>query len=277
MRNFGGHKPLGWIYWGSLGLTFLVGVSTFVLAQDPSLMDLPIHPGIDTGAVNTTTPTQVRPLTPGFSPNEGKEKDPRDEPPPVIYGEEIDAEGGTIVFVLDRSGSMDQYSRPYATGLGADGRTVVPLEEGPAPPTRMEAAKQELTRCISSLAPNIRFNVYAFDCQTIRWSHELQPADPGSKASAIAWVNGIHSNGATGTGPAMVVALSSHRECLSYVLLTDGEPNCGFDSYIHRRMINDGNTQRASITVFGIDAWGGHRLFCQWVAADSGGSYFDVN
>jgi len=44
----------------------------------------------------------------------------------------------------------------------------------------------------------------------------------------------------------------------------------------HRAMIRRNNTQGATINVFGISASGSYRAFCQAVASDSGGSYFDV-
>jgi Mg-chelatase subunit ChlD len=72
------------------------------------------------------------------------------------------------------------------------------------------------------------------------------------------------------------VALAD-KENRSVVLLTDGAPNCGAsDIDGHRRMIRAHNTQGATINVFGIAASGTYRSFCQNVATDSGGSYFDV-
>jgi hypothetical protein len=41
-------------------------------------------------------------------------------------------------------------------------------------------------------------------------------------------------------------------------------------------MIRDANTQGASVNVFGIAASGSYRAFCQGVASDNGGQYFDV-
>ncbi len=79
---------------------------------------------------------------------------------------------------------------------------------------------------------------------------------------------------------------------MAVVLLTDGLPNYGipltlhpntpqgtqlvaqFDA--HRRVIRDANAQGATIDVFGVAATGLMRSFCQSVASDSGGSYFDV-
>jgi uncharacterized protein YbbK (DUF523 family) len=87
---------------------------------------------------------------------------------------------------------------------------------------------------------------------------------------------GLRAGGASGTGPATSLALMA-RENRAVVLLTDGSPNCGAtDIEGHRRMIRSNNTQGATINVFGIAASGTYRQFCQAVASDSGGSYFDV-
>ena len=109
----------------------------------------------------------------------------------------------------------------------------------------------------------------------------MQRADFGHKAEAITWTWDLHAGGGTGTGPAMVLALSE-KTCMSIALLTDGAPGCGVSSNglsrpeAHRIMINDANSQRATINVFGIEAYGDWRAFCQNVAGDSGGSYYDI-
>ena len=78
--------------------------------------------------------------------------------------------------------------------------------------------------------------------------------------------------------PAAATALAlAEKSNMTVVLLTDGAPNCGANGASgHRRMISSANTQGASINVFGIAASGSYRAFCQGVAGDSGGSYFDV-
>ncbi|HYE89686.1 MAG TPA: hypothetical protein VEA38_01645 [Terriglobales bacterium] len=244
--------------------------AVLVLAQD---LDLPMQPPKPFAGIASGKHADPLPLS---SPVE--EKDPRDEPPPVFFGEEIGADGGAIVFVIDRSGSMSDPVRPYATGIGPGGQ-VVPLDPSiPAPPTRMEAAKAELRRCIAALAPSFRFNLFAYDCTITQWSAALQPADPAPKASALAWLEGLQPGGATATGPATAAALLQHPNCVSFVLLTDGAPNCPFgDRSEHRAMIRAANRQGATIAVFGIAAYGEFRGFCQAVAADSGGPYYDVS
>ena len=191
--------------------------------------------------------------------------DPIDLPPPIIWGEEIPVESETIYYVLDISGSMDWDPASYITPDGQQ-RT------GP----RIDRAKAELVRSILGLARNFRFNVIAFDCSTLQWRRSLQPADDGNKQSAIAWVNALWPRGATGTGPATALALAD-KQNETVVLLTDGAPNCGASSLSgHRRMISSANTQGARVHVFGIAASGEYRSFCQGVAADNRGSYFDV-
>jgi hypothetical protein len=232
----------------------------------PLDLDLPLDKPILTAPTPTPAPPEPVPIE-----DDGDQDDPRDEPPPVIYGEEIDSENDTIVYVIDRSGSMDWDDASF-TDIDGNRRTG----------NRMERAKCELQRSILGLSRNFRFNIIAFDCATFRWRSQMQEANDANKAAAIAWVRGLNPGGATGTGPATALGLEQ-RDNMSVVLLTDGEPNCGmpneyddFNDDAHRRLIRDSNTQRATVTVFGIAASGRYRRFCQNVASDNGGAYFDV-
>lgn len=189
---------------------------------------------------------------PGPVPRGPETDDPRDEPPPVFFGEEIPTESGSLIYVIDYSGSMDFAGR-------------------------IDRARQEFARSVSELPPSFKLNVILYDCTLLQWSPHLRPATPEGKAEAIRWVES-HSpaGGGTGTGPAVALALAEKGN-MAVALLTDGDPNCGaIDIADHRAMIRNVNTQRATISVFGIDAWGEYRTFCQAVAADSGGSYHDV-
>ncbi|MGE0709572.1 MAG: hypothetical protein AB7N76_20935 [Planctomycetota bacterium] len=218
-----------------------------------STLDLPIGP--------PKAPAVPTPVVP----DEDDDDDPRDTPPPTIYGEEINSENDTIYYVLDISCSMDWDTQSYTT---LDGHT----RRG----TRMDRAKAELARSITGLGDNFKFNVLSFDCGTRQWQRSMVEATGGNKASAISWVMGQQPTGATGTGPATALALGQ-KDNMAVVLLTDGEPNCGANSINgHRTMISHANTQGATINVFGIAASGVYRAFCQSVASDSGGSYFDV-
>lgn len=219
-----------------------------------STLDLPMAPPV--------APVVPQPVAPE---EDDDDDDPRDTPPPTIYGEEIDSENDTIFYVLDISCSMGWDSQSYTT---LDGST----RRGP----RIDRAKAELARSISGLGDNFMFNVIAYDCGTRQWQRNMVEADAGNKSSAIGWIMGQSPTGATGTGPATALALAN-KDNMAVVLLTDGAPNCGASGASgHRSMISSANTQGATINVFGIAASGSYRAFCQSVASDSGGSYFDV-
>jgi hypothetical protein len=226
---------------GALEVAFLCGLLALVasgqgLPSQPAL-DLPEHPSnYMPGALAAPVPDPA--------------SDPRDEPAPVFYGEEIDAPADALCYVIDFSGSM------WAED-------------------RIEKAKAEFARSVNGLPPSLRFGVVLYSC-TIR-ARPMEKATPEAKASAIEFVNAWHPNSGTATGPAVVRALKLDEECRTVVVLTDGEPNCGGDGLAgHRAMIRSANAQGATINVFGIAAYGPWRGFCLDVARDSGGSYCDV-
>jgi hypothetical protein len=238
----------------------------------PTDLDLPMDKPIYVAPTPVPVPDEPVPIE-----DDGDEDDPRDEPPPVIYGEEIDTETDTIIYVLDISCSMDWDTQSYTT-----------LDGSRSSGNRMERAKTELSRSVLGLSQNFSFTMIAYDCGTRQWSPSLREANDANKASALGWIRGLQPVGATGTGPATALGLGN-KENKSIVLLTDGAPNCGVpedndywnysESAVmngHRRMIQNANTQAATINVFGIAASGTYRSFCQNVAGDSGGSYFDV-
>jgi hypothetical protein len=220
----------------------------------PDDLDLPIEPA-----------KLAVPITPPAPPEEPPGEDPRDTPPPTIYGEEIDTENDTIFYVLDISCSMGWDTQSYTTVDGQNRR-------GP----RIDRAKAELARSIMGLSDNFKFNIVAYDCGTRRWKGSMQDATDPNKSAAISWTMALQPTGATGTGPACALALGD-KDNMTIVLLTDGAPNCGASGLSgHRSMISSANTQGATVNVFGIAASGSYRAFCQGVAGDSGGSYYDV-
>lgn len=178
------------------------------------------------------------------------EDDPRDTPPPTIYGEDILSSRETVVFVLDRSGSMS---------LGE--------------PSRLDRAKRELRIAISSLPDSWEFGVCTYGTSIWHLAPNLIVASPTNKAEAIKWVNGMAASGSTHTGPAMVDSFNRYDSDF-YVLITDGVPANGTEWT--RNTIRDGNVRGATINVFGVEASGTFRAFCQGVASDSGGHYTDV-
>jgi hypothetical protein len=215
----------------------------------PAALGLPPQYDLDLPVDKATYDPAYQPPAPAPRNDDG---DPRDEPAPVFFGEEIETQGTSLIYVLDFSGSMT-----YAG--------------------RVDKLKQEFESSINGLSPSFRFNVITYDCAMLRWASTMRPATPENKAAAIAWVKRQQpKGGGTGTGPAVALGLSE-KSNLAIVLLTDGDPNCGaLDREGHRQMIRTANTQGATISVFGIDATGEYRRFCQDVASDSGGAYHDV-
>jgi hypothetical protein len=195
-------------------------------------------------------------------------------PPPTeddskLYGEDIPVKNSSIIFVIDTSGSMDMGTGSF-TGL--DGN--------PTSGSRLDRAKVELTRAILGLTETISFDIISYGCDVSLWKPSKVPATAPNKASAIGWVNGLYADDATGTGPAVARALSD-KQNFAIVLLSDGAPNCiGWnDGSIqqHLQMIDSNNTQKATISCFGIGAYGAFEQFLRDVAKDNSGQYYSVN
>ena len=218
-----------------LVLVILLELVAIARSQD---LDLPVNPG---WPMNNGAPIA----------DDGNGDDPRDEPPPVFFGEEIDSENNTLVYVLDCSGSMRQEQR-------------------------LIRAQRELSRSIAALSANFRFNVVVYWCEVRAWSMTALPANEANKASASTWACKWGAGGGTATGPAVALGLWD-TTVQAVALLTDGMPNCGAPGREgHRQMIRAKNVQGATINVFGVSASGEWRAWCQAVAADSGGRYVDV-
>lgn len=242
-------------------LLFIVPIS--VAQGSPSGLDLPVMDPTKTPDPNDP------PKPPGW--DDGIELgpiafdgifDPRDIPPPIFFGEEIKMESDTLVYVVDRSGSMQAWSMRNREN-------------------RLLLAKQETNGSIEHLAQSIKFNIIFFDCSLRTWQPEPVPATYENKQAAMAWVNGQELGGGTGTAPAIVAALLFKPGVI--ILLTDGGPNCPVQSSggqpawneEHLRIIRTENTEGAPIHVFGIDAYWIFRDFCRAVASQSGGNYYE--
>lgn len=235
-------------------------------AYDPDA-DLPVEAPV-LGSKKPDTPP-LPPVAPPVEP-----------PPPTIYGKDLKSESGTVIYVIDISGSMGWDMGQYT---GVDGQIATGC--------RLDRAKAELSRSVMSLPKSFKFNLESYDCSTyVCFSDSsdgympLVRADDSNKATACAWILALKPQGATGTGPAVVNALF-RRENKLIVLLTDGAPNCGAGSgdgndpaclEAHLSQIHWGNEQRATINVFGIGATGDFKQFCLNVASQNGGSYTDV-
>lgn len=109
-----------------------------------------------------------------------------------------------IVFVLDRSGSM----------------------EG----KKIEQAREALRFVLNNLRGGDRFNIVAYDSSVETFRPDLQTFNDETRSAAIGFVNGIYAGGGTNIGGALGTGLAqfTKAEGPSYLLfLTDGLPTVG--------------------------------------------------
>lgn len=184
---------------------------------------------------------------------------------PVVYSEDLPAPIAGIAYVLDISGSMDWDPQPYTD-----------LNGNPATGSKLERAKTEIARSIRGLAQGYWLEAYTFDCDVYVWQPAAVPVDPAAQASAEAWIMAAAAQGATGTGPAVARALAD-KNVRTVILFTDGAPDCigtATGSIAdHQLMIQQANTQGATIHCVGYAAYGVFDQFLQDVSSQTGGKY----
>lgn len=188
-----------------------------------------------------------------------------DEDPPTFFGDAIYGARESLIYVIDRSGSMGAIMGP-GVDLGGRVRNM----------TRFQRGQIELKRSIMALAPNIRFNIVSYDCSVNAWQRGLVAASDENKRAAYNWIDGLYPHGGTGTSDGVAYALLRGDDNRDIVLLTDGYPTCNETIPEHRDRIRRCNRNRTRIHVFGIAARGPYRDFCVGVSSDSSGSYHDV-
>ena len=255
----------------ALGLIFLLALPC--MANYDKDLDLPISPWDPPAPV--TTLGKSPPKTPLEAPAPIIAHDPPPPPelPPSIYGKDLESKSASVLYIIDISGSM-----------GLDAGPFPDLDGVFKPGNRLDHAKVELIRSVTSLPKNFEFNVESYDCVMSLWAQELVKATPENKESAKIWINALQPGGATGTGPAGEFGLLMFPKNKLVVLLTDGDPNCGAGDEFnpvacrqaHLSRIRVANVQNARIDVFGVWATGDFRRFCMELAGQNNGSYMDV-
>ncbi len=265
--------------------------SASATAGDLDVLDLPIEKPIRGRALQTPEPTPDPVEEPTSEPTADPKPDPKpdpepanepiSEPPadvpqdeaPTFFGNEIETPSQSIIFVIDRSGSMWLKVDPF---VGLDGQIV-------SGGNRLDRAKVELKRAIAALTDNFVFNIVFYDECVYAWQAARVQANNNNKSAAIAFVDQIQPDGWTNTGVAMLAALAE-KENDVVVLLSDGAPNfldCALttagDIEYHRALISWANSQGARIDAFGIGLDDLTRTFMMNVAADAGGSFTEVN
>jgi len=139
-----------------------------------------------------------------------------------------------IIFVLDKSGSMQGY--------------------------KLEQVKDAFGNIIEDLPPGDYFNIIFFDSTIQSYSGTLMEANSEQKAGALDFVNSLEANGGTNINEALLTALGMFNpesgKVPIIVFLTDGEPTEGVVSpYAIRQNIKDANTAHVAIfsIAFGIE------------------------
>ncbi len=123
---------------------------------------------------------------------------------PEIRRNEENATPRSLIYVLDRSGSMNG--------------------------EKIKQAREALKYLVRQLRPQDTFNIVIYDSNVEVFRPELQRADPETIKSALGYVEGIYAGGSTNIDGALQTSLKllSSKQLPSYVLFfTDGLPTVG--------------------------------------------------
>ncbi len=136
----------------------------------------------------------------------------------------------TVIFVLDRSGSMQG--------------------------CKIEQAREALTFVVNNLRDDDTFNIIAYDDRVESFRPELQRFTPESRKDALTFVDNIRAGGSTNIDEALTTALGMIEDDSrpSYVLfLTDGLPTAGqTDEQTIAKHARSSNTKDARLFAFGV-------------------------
>ena len=158
----------------------------------------------------------------------------------------------TVLFVLDRSGSMSG--------------------------EKIEQARGALKFVLNNLREGDLFNIIAYDSGVESFRPELQGFSQESRSQALAFVEGIYAGGSTNIDAALSTALAQLRDSSrpNYVLfLTDGLPTAGETNEM--RIVANAKSQnqvRARMIVFGVGYDVNSRLLDRLARANHGQSEY---
>ena len=179
---------------------------------------------------------------------------------PLFFGIRIVSE--RVLFILDVSGSM---AEPLRANTVSD-----------SPETRMDVAKRELASAIDGLPDGAVFNIVPFSGAVMSWQDDGGvPASEDTRLDAQDWLSLLSPMGGTNLYEALNYAFDDPDVDTIY-LLSDGEPSAGeiTDPQLIRDDIANRNENRG-IEIHTIAIGTGLQVL-EWLAEDSGGSYFEV-
>jgi hypothetical protein len=169
------------------------------------------------------------------------------------YGIDINAK--RILFVIDRSGSMEDYDR----GM-----------------TRLERAKLELTRAITDLPPDAEFGITFFETTVRQWRQKLVVADEQNKREAIAFVQRLGYGDRTNTYGALLATMEFDDQLEAVFLLSDGRPTLGKimqPAAIVADIMHRNRFRHLHFNTIGIAVNQATETFLKALAEESGGEY----
>ena len=158
----------------------------------------------------------------------------------------------TVIFVLDRSGSMAG--------------------------KKIEQAKKALSFVLNNLRDDDLFNIVVYDDRVESFKPELQRYSPESRREAERFVDNIREGGSTNIDSALTTALAMIRDDSrpGYVLfLTDGLPTAGETRELTiADNCRSANTRRARVFAFGVGFDVNSRLLDRLSGGNSGTSEY---
>jgi hypothetical protein len=208
-------------------------------------------------------------------------------PVPEFFGIPLD-NASDVVFVLDVSGSMDEFASGRLAQYSVTPTTPPPpgpVEQQPPPPDpnqpappppapmapkKIEVAKAELIDALAKLPLGTRVNVIFFNRYLEALGADVEPLSDQSRDAMIKSVSTVLATGSTALAPAMRAAFLMNAKRI--VLLSDGLGNVGggVDSVLRdaREAMHGG----VRIDTIGLGA-GQDGSLLSTLAGESGGLY----
>lgn len=225
------------------------------------------------------------------------EHGPKKDAKADFYG--IQTFSNRIVFVLDRSGSMNEKSGtppvtkggPVVTGGGHKGGQDDP-GGGPEGDTKLDAARWELKKAIMGLASDVKFTLIFYNNGIDIWKPDLQAATRANKKESLEYVWDLPAQGSTNIGDALKrafevgmpgpgevqdAAYGKKRDVPDTIfLLSDGSPTTPDGQLAPTEPILEdvrkwNKLRRVVIHTIGIGQ--DNRAFMQALAKENGGTY----
>jgi len=149
---------------------------------------------------------------------------------PEVKSSESSLPPKTVVFVVDRSGSMSG--------------------------KKIDQAREALKFVLNNLRDGDLFNIVAYDSEVEAFRSELQRFEPSSRSEALSWVDSIYAGGSTNISGALTQALKLFQDPKRpgyIVFLTDGLPTAGETNEMKlAELVRHNNLHRSRLVCLGV-------------------------